>query len=183
MRKEDRETARMEIDPVKFLELQYVALREEILETKRQNFQIIGFGIASWPAGNLIAIRYSETLFLVLPVIVIVAAFLYLGSNNAVIRCGNYIRENMEPGTVIGWERWLEEKEGLRRKADKTTSLAIRLLFGVYLIVSLALAWRELDKLLVAVAGFFVMSLYILVSLFFAYRFIAAFNIYTSRSQ
>lgn len=98
--------------------------REEHLVRRgqsRRRFHVIPG--ASLPVGNVVATNYSSTLHLALPAVVIVAALLYLGSNNAIIRCGAYIRRHIEPSSVKGWECWLEEEEK-RRTSDRTISVA-----------------------------------------------------------
>lgn len=167
--------------PSKLLELQFVALRAEILETKRQNFQTIGFGVASLPLGNLLAEKSASLLYLALPAVVVVAALMYMGSNNAIIRCGEYIRTEVEPNG-IGWEQWLENTPSARN-ADRVVSVAIRTLFAIYLLIALWLAgaelWRQVDPSLASP----VISLYVLLCGWAGWKFHRGFRLHSDATK
>jgi hypothetical protein len=166
------------LEAQKYLEAQFQALRTEIIENKRQNFQIIAFGVASLPIGDFVATKFSRSFYIALPALVIVTALLYLGTNNAIIRCGAYIRRHIEPSTPIGWEQWLESEKDAR-SSDKTISIAIRLLFTAYLVIALLLAWRELMRVLVPSVALLLSMIYALISAIFAHRFVSSFLIHT----
>ena len=131
------------MDESQFLMEEYKTLREEIRETKARIFKLVGFGIFAVPVAHFVAQTYRlDVVILSLPLLVIVVALLYLSENHALMRCGCYIREHIEPkvedtiGEVIllekgsdrsiepkvkdtiGWETWLENGFG-RRTVDK----------------------------------------------------------------
>ena len=117
-----------------FLKQQYISLREEIKETKTRIFKIAGFGIFVVPAAQYIAKAYQlDIIFIALPLLVIMVALLYLSENHALMRCGYYIKEHIEPKMIIGWEAWLAEKGRYdRRSVDKYLSYSFCLLFLIY---------------------------------------------------
>ena len=119
-----------------FLKYQYLALREEIKETKRRIFQTMGFGLIVVPASHFLSQAYKiDTVTLTLPILVVVVALIYLAENNSLMRCGRYIKHYIEPeiNDVLGWEEWLETKSCYdTRDVDKYLSYAFYLLFFVY---------------------------------------------------
>ncbi|MDH5179450.1 MAG: hypothetical protein OEZ39_02120 [Gammaproteobacteria bacterium] len=129
-----------------FLKQQFLSLREEIKDTKSRIFKIMGFGLVVVPAAQFLAQAYKiDTVALSLPFLVIVVALLYLAENNAVIRCGRYLKHHIETEIkeVIGWEEWLETKSSYdTRSVDKYLSYAFHLLFFVYFINSVFLATK-----------------------------------------
>jgi len=166
------------LETQKFLEAQFHALRTEIIENKGQNFQIIVFGVASLPVGDFVATKFSSTFYIALPALVIVAALLYLGTHNATIRCGAYIRKHIEPSTLIGWEQWLETVKDAR-SSDSTISIAIRLLFTTYLAIALLLSGRELMRMLAPGIALSLSVVYGLISVVFAFKFVSSFLTHT----
>lgn len=134
------------MDKQEFLKQQYLTLREEIRETKDRIFKTMGFGLVVVPASHFLAQAYKiDTVILSLPVLVVVVALIYLAENNALMRCGRYIKHHIEPEIreVIGWEEWLETKSSYDARAvDKYLSYAFYLLFLVYFAGSVFLAAR-----------------------------------------
>ena len=124
------------MDLNEFMKQQYVTLREEIRETKNRIFQTMGFGLVVIPGSHFLAQSYKiDTVTLSLPVLVLVVALVYLSENNALMRCGRYIRLVIEPQMkgVVGWEAWLEKKASWdARRGDKYLAYAFYLLFFVY---------------------------------------------------
>src|SRR5207253_2013711 len=100
----------------KFLQLQYETLRKEIEEAHGRAFKIIIGGLTIVPA-IWSAIRSLDKAIdlgpvtLLLPFIVVVTVLLFLAQNAAIMRCGRYIRLNIENAvpSIIGWETWLEK--------------------------------------------------------------------------
>ena len=130
----------------KFLELQYLTLRKEIEETKGRIFKIIVGGASVVPAAQFLAQTYDVgVIMLLLPFLVIIIILLFLAENNALMRCGRYIRLHIEPAIpeIMGWETW-EEKEKTSefdpRAADKYVIYSFYLLATLYYIVSVYLA-------------------------------------------
>jgi len=90
-----------------FLKAQFETLRDEIKETKARIFWILSMGVILIPAAQTVGARYELGFALLgLPIIIIVYALLYLAENHALMRCGSYIRTQVEEAVpeVIGWE-------------------------------------------------------------------------------
>lgn len=134
------------MDPGEFLKQEYIALREETVETKERIFKTLGFGLVVVPAFEFLAKTYDQAapeIVLFVPLLVIVVALVYLSENNSLMRSGQYIKERIET-TVVGvkgWEHWLEESSNeYARGVDKYLSYAFYMLFFVYYAASVALA-------------------------------------------
>lgn len=129
-----------------FLRLQFEALRTEIADTKARTFRTLGFGLAVVPGAHFLAAVYNvDALMISVPVLTIVVALLYLSENHALMRCGTYILEHIEPHVpeVCGWEEWLAAPRGIRRRTvDVYLSYAFYLVFLVYYAGSVFLAVR-----------------------------------------
>ena len=143
----------------KFLELQYLTLRKEIEETKGRIFKIIVGGASVVPAAQFLAQTYDVgVIMLLLPFLVIIIILLFLAENNALMRCGRYIRLHIEPYIrlpieptipegIMGWETWEEETSEKKktsefdpRAADRYLIYSFYLLATLYYIVSVYLA-------------------------------------------
>lgn len=132
------------MDKSEFLLQQFLTVREEVKETKDRMFKIMGFGLVVVPASDFVA-QSSKigTITLSLPILVLVVALMYLSENNALMRCGKYIRTVLEPqmSEAMGWESWLEVKENYgARDVDKNLARAFYLLFFVYFVGAVFLA-------------------------------------------
>lgn len=127
-----------------FLLQEFLTVREEVKETKDRIFKTMGFGLVVVPASDFVAQSSNiGTITLSLPILVVVVALIYLSENNALMRCGRYIRTVLEPemAHTVGWERWLEMKENYgARDVDKYLSYAFYLLFFVYFVGAVFLA-------------------------------------------
>ncbi len=133
------------MDQAEFAKQEYLALRKEIEESKTRVFQTMGFGLVVVPGSHFIAQKYElDTAILGLPLLVVVVALIYMAESNAIMRCGRYIRLNIEPrARVQGWEAWLERTDSFDRRAvDRSMSYAFYLLFLVYFIGSVFMATR-----------------------------------------
>ena len=135
------------MDKTEFLKNQFVSLREEIAESKKRVFQTMGFGLVVVPGSHFLAQAYAlDTVTLSLPILVIVVSLVYLSENNAIMRCGRYIKQHIEPeiNDTIGWEQWIEDNAGDfdTRSVDKHMFYAFYLLFFVYFAGSVFIACR-----------------------------------------
>ena len=150
----------------KYIELQYLALREEILQCRTRLFAIITGGSAIVPAIQMIADYYhAGVINLVLPIIVVVLIFLFISENNALMRAGLYIRKHIEPCVqeYIGWETWLETNKDISpRRVDRYLNYSFYLVStlyyagGVYLACNFAYS-RLLPTFFVLLAVFYVL--------------------------
>ncbi len=98
----------------KFIELQYSTLRQEIEDTKNRIFQIIVGGSTLIPIAQYFSQKFEITVLMIaLPFLVVTTILLFISENNALMRCGRYIREKIECETTdyCGWETWLEGKK------------------------------------------------------------------------
>jgi hypothetical protein len=156
-----------------FLRLQYEALRAEILATQRRSFQIMSAGVVGLPLFSYLIQRptavtapkdartvpvalttsfgwYLDLLLLALPLLVVVIALLYLADNMAVIRMGYFIRRHIERHAgVRGWEAWLELNRPLTRAAERHVTTAVSILFLLYYVGAVAMAWSAADELFI----------------------------------
>jgi len=134
------------MDKHEFMKQQYITLREEVKETKDRIFKTMGFGLVVVPASHFLSQAYKiDTVILSLPILVVVVALIYLAENNALMRCGRYLKLHIEPEIkeVIGWEVWLETRSSYDTRAvDKYLSYAFYLLFLVYFAGSVFLVTR-----------------------------------------
>lgn len=119
-----------------FLQLQFVSLREEIKDTKARIFKTVTAGLTLIPAASFVAHSYKvDILLLSMPLLVVVIGLLYLSENHAMMRCGQYIKEHIEPHVdeVIGWEKWLSTPDAYRKRTvDLYVFVAFYLLYLVY---------------------------------------------------
>jgi hypothetical protein len=129
----------------RFIELEYVTLREEIKTAKTNMFKLIVGGAAAIPAAQSLANTYSiGTVTLALPLIVVVLVLLFLTENHSMMRAGTYILTQIEPklNGSLGWETWLNsaQGEGGKRTVDKILIFAFSVLAASYFLVSVVLA-------------------------------------------
>lgn len=141
------------MDKNDFLLHEYLTLREEVKETKSRIFKLAGFGIIGMPSGYLFAQTYKiDILIMSLPILICTILLLFLSESRALMRCGLYIKNHIEPELVtssdthvIGWEEWLEQRsKGMprRRLVDILVVVFFYILFLFYYIASVALAAR-----------------------------------------
>jgi len=139
------------MDKLDLLKLEYCTLREEIKETKNRIFRLAGLGVVGMPAAYFLARTYKiDALVLSLPILICTLLLLFLSETRALMRCGKYIKEEIETATtdendkmVLAWEHWLEESpkgETDRRLVDKFLTIFFYLLFFYYYVASVYLA-------------------------------------------
>lgn len=159
------------LDDSEFAKLQYSSLREQINETKNRISKTIGFGLTIVPAAQFLS-QEIGIVALSLPILVWVVAVVYLAENTALMRCGRYIREEIEKNLdkVVGWEHWLEQDHDWgARKSNKYQAISFYLLFSVHLLVSIYLAisyvFEEVGEIFAAISFAF----YFGISVWFVY--------------
>ena len=134
------------MDRNEFLKNQFLTLRKEVEESKNRVFQTMAFGLVVVPGSHYLAQTHKlDTAILSLPLLIVVVALVYLAENNAIMRCGRYIKHHIEPNIsdVIGWEAWLERSSSFDTRAvDRNMSYAFYLLFLVYFAGSVFMATR-----------------------------------------
>ncbi len=132
------------MERLEFLQQQFTTLREEIKATKQRVFLVVFFGLISVPlmsylvATNRESLNYAGPL---LPFLVLVITVLFFAEQNALMRCGHFIRSVIEPAVKDspGWEAWLESRPDLRRM-DKYFAGCFMIVFFVFYFLSVAIA-------------------------------------------
>lgn len=155
----------------KFVIQQYISLREEIKETKSRIFKLAGLGIVGMPASYFLAHTYKlEILIISLPILICTILLLFLAESRALMRCGMYIKEQIEPIfqqqniDFKGWEHWLQEtKQGEpgRRIVDVLVVVFFYILFAFYYVASVSLAAQTCNNKFGTIGFASVLGLYI----------------------
>lgn len=134
----------MEID--KIIELQFQTLRKEVELTKERIFKIIVGGATVVPGAQFLAASFDLGIVtLLMPFLVVIVTLLFLAEMNALMRCGRYIRTEIEPifktKEFNGWETWLETHSDIdTRKVDKFVGYSFYILTFFYYIIAVYLA-------------------------------------------
>ena len=127
-----------------FIKTQYLSLRDEIKDTKARMFKLVGYGIVVVPSAHFISEKFDlDVILIAIPLLVIVVSLYYVAEVSALMRCGRYIREVVEPEIkdFMGWEEWLEHKDtGNTRCVDKYVSYCFIILFLIYYLGSVHLS-------------------------------------------
>jgi hypothetical protein len=141
-----------------FLKQQFITLREEIKHTKMRLFIIVLLGTllvmaASFAADMVDApssangdtftapAYYSSLSTAAAPYVLLLLILLYVAEQHAILRCGHYIKEHIEPKVegALGWERWLESHPRARG-LDKAFLGSFLVIFLIYYFVSVGVA-------------------------------------------
>lgn len=127
-----------------FLREQFVTLREEIKATKQRSFLIVFFGLISVPLVSYLAVTNRDALTYagpLLPFLVLIITVLFFAEQNALMRCGHFIRSVIEPSVpeTSGWEAWLESRPELRQM-DKYFAACFMIVFFVFYFFSVYIA-------------------------------------------
>jgi hypothetical protein len=200
------------LDKKAFLEWQYNTLRKEIETSRAHHFTIAAGTLVVVPAvellvgagkdlvvenngmGSILAVL-SLVVVVLLPTIVLSVYALFFAEHFAIMRCGRYIRNHIEPEVspqIVGWENWLgkthlEDKDALKGKRahEGLQMLAFNLLYGALYLVAVfsagfacyravvAAGWPASARVgVLAVVGIF----YILLAAFVLWRVRGAVN-------
>ena len=136
----------MQMNKDQFLSEQFRTLRQEISATKARLFLTVALGVVAVPVLTYLAeqpdLRYMAP---ILPFVVLVFTMLFLSEESALMRCGRYIRERIEPLVEegLGWEAWLETHTSLRTM-DKCLFACFLLTFFVFYFASAGMAIESL---------------------------------------
>ncbi len=134
------------MDKNEFLRQQYVTLRDEIKATKQRAFLIVLLGLIAVPIVAFVAQTHElDYVAPMVPFLVLVLTVAYFVEQNALMRCGQFIRSSIEPQIMDapGWETWLESKPDLRTM-DKYFGGCFMIVFFVFYFLSVALAINTL---------------------------------------
>ncbi len=125
---------------------QYRALRTEVDLIKGRLFITVCLGLVIVPVLTYLA-ELPDTRFVgpLLPFVILVLTMLFLAEEQALMRCGRYIRERLEPliEAGAGWEAWLESQPELRAM-DKCLFGAFVITFFVFYFMSVGMAIEAL---------------------------------------
>lgn len=130
-----------------FAELQFTALRSEILSIRERIIKLESIGITGIPLVLGVGDMYDITAVLMVgPVITLVFAFMLVFEQGSLMRAGEYIKNVLEPiltndgNDFRGWESWLQDKPR-RRRAESFIAWSVRLLFALYFVMGTYLAY------------------------------------------
>jgi hypothetical protein len=147
-----------------FKKMEYCTLREEIKETKSRIFKIAGLAIIGTPSAYFLGKALQMELFtLFLPAFICIILLFYLSESHALMRCGYYIKTNIENEVDNqGWENWLEQRteSGDRRLVDKLVNIFFNFIFIMYYIAAVFEADKIAFKILGTVTAEYIRGIY-----------------------
>jgi hypothetical protein len=128
-----------------YAERQFDSLRQEINECKTRAFWTLILAMAAALAHAVIATFNAPALAnTVVPVLLLVLVMAYAMEQNAIIRAGRYLREQLEQDLGYpGWENWLESNSRFR-EIDRFFFAGFLISF---LILYLATCWSSIEQL------------------------------------
>ena len=134
------------MDKQDFVKAQYAALRTEIDGIKARLFKTVCLGLVVIPVLTYLA-ETQGVRFLgpIIPFVVLMLVILHVSEEQALMRCGRYIRERIEPliEEGAGWEAWLESQPTLR-VMDKVLFGCFLITFFVFYFASAGMAIEKL---------------------------------------
>ena len=149
---------------------QFEALRREIEQAQAEVFKILAGAVTILPLAQLLLGSKQlpvEGIELALPFITLVIALQFMSHQARILRCGTFIREQIEKPNAIqhGWETSLAMQAKARRdisstepwwrarmapleihqtrRLDFSVMVAFIILFAVYYVISLGLVWTS----------------------------------------
>ncbi|MCP4247145.1 MAG: hypothetical protein GY778_08855 [bacterium] len=129
-----------------FVHEEFSTLRKEISATKARIFKTVSLGLVIVPLLTYLA-EGQEIEFVgpIIPFVVLLLTILFVAEEQALMRCGRYIRERIEPliEKGVGWEAWLES-QGRLRVMDKCLFGCFVITFFVFYFASVGLALQKL---------------------------------------
>ncbi|MGI6120293.1 MAG: hypothetical protein ACOYIB_06980, partial [Desulfosporosinus sp.] len=136
------------MDKSEFNKQQFITLRKEIEDCKQRMFTLSIMGPAIFPIAQWLSRFYSiDETILFIPCLPIAILLFYSSENCAMMRAGLYIKLNIEPQDVIGWEKWLEEFKGFdTRKKEKFGAWGFYVIMTLIYVVSVYMAWRFIHE-------------------------------------
>jgi hypothetical protein len=134
-----------------FLLHQFNTIRDEIKAVKARSFWIVAIGLFGVPIITFLAGFTEKFVSLLVPYVVLVTIILFVAEQSALMRCGRYIRQVIEPNfkSIVGWEAWLESRKDLRLM-DRHFFACFIIVFFVYYFMTIGVAmqtlWSEVDQ-------------------------------------
>jgi hypothetical protein len=130
-----------------FMKQQYLALRDEIRESKARIFWLLIIGMfLVMVSGYLAAEHPSAFANAAIPFLLIGLMLAFTSEQNNIARAGRYLREMVEPRieNLVGWEHWLESKPRLR-EVDHSFVWGFSTLFLIFFAITTSLTLMQLD--------------------------------------
>lgn len=132
-----------------FRRLEFETLRREIEISRDLRFKLMTGGTTVVPAAQFLSQKFEiGALSTIIPVLVVVIAVLFIAENNAIMRCGRYIRTEIESNVdgVLGWEHWLESQADFdSRLVDRLVLLSFYALMAVYFAAAVLFAIQVVE--------------------------------------
>jgi uncharacterized membrane protein YfcA len=129
-----------------FLKDQYLALRDEIRESKAHIFWLLIVGmLLVLAAGYLAAEHPSAFANAAIPILLLALMLAFISEQNNISRAGRYLREIVEPRIhdLTCWEHWLESKHHLR-EVDHAFVIGFNTIFMIFFAISVSLTLWQL---------------------------------------
>lgn len=138
------------MDKSEFLKEQFLMLRREIESRQLRLFWTVVIGLLGMPTLTYLAKDADTLAWLAIPFLMLVVIVLFLAEQNAMMRCGRFIREKVEgsPDLAPGWESWLESRREYRLMERNFVGCFIVIFFLYYfLAIGMALyrLWAEVS--------------------------------------
>lgn len=158
---------------------QFRTLRAEIAEKRQRRFKFLTVGSITPLLSLYGLIGYNEALqwiILFLPLLVLVFTLLHQSDKRDMIRCGCYIRTEIEPlykDKILGWESWLEQKKS-RRETDKSFAFAYSILYLVYYLITATIAIYQAAELIHSIVALIAIATSYFLLLIWLFRIITS---------
>lgn len=123
---------------------QYQALRREIDNRQSRGFWTILIGLIGGPLLMYFGLGGGGMLIALIPFFVVIVIVMFLTEQNAMMRAGRYIREELEPKMNVdsGWEKWLESKPEFRL-VERNAFSCFLLIYILFYFTSIAVAMTQ----------------------------------------
>ncbi len=132
------------MDKADFTRAEFESLRKEIEQSKDRLFKTLILGVTLIPTAQFLGKEHKIGILLLgMPLLVLILALIFLAENHAIMRCGRYILERIEPNLDPpgGWETWLTTADHIeKRSVDRLLVWSFHLLFSLYYVIGVYLA-------------------------------------------
>lgn len=130
-----------------FTKHQYLALKDEIRDSKTRIFWLMIIAIALVMLSGYLAAEYPSAFAnAATPFLLIALMLSFTAEQNNISRAGRYVREVVEPANqeVPGWEHWLEIRKEVR-EVDHCFVVGFTVLFLAFFAIATSLTLQQLD--------------------------------------
>ncbi|MCB9850615.1 MAG: hypothetical protein H6817_07910 [Phycisphaerales bacterium] len=128
-----------------FLKQQFISLRAEIEARQTRLFRIVTIGIIGMPVATYFAAGADKLLWVTLPYFALLLILSFIAEQNAMMRAGRYIREQVEKRSEFnpGWETWLESRPAYRHMESHFFAAFI-IIFFLFYFLAVGMAMQQL---------------------------------------